>query len=104
MNRTAKASARMRALTKAMAKEVGTLRATLRAIDASPGETHKGDRKSKYTFKGTYESTLRLLDDEVRHLSATDLVIQLKMDDRDIPAVAPAVPCGVHAAAGRRPR
>lgn len=61
------------------------MKATFRPIDQWSGEpTPAWKRKSKYTFKGTYDSTLRLLDDELRHLNAAELVIQLEMGERDI--------------------
>jgi hypothetical protein len=61
------------------------MRVTFRPIDQWPGEpTPAYQRKSKYTFKGTYDSTLRLLDDELRHLDAEGLVIQLEMAEKDI--------------------
>jgi hypothetical protein len=62
------------------------MKATFRPIDSWPnGEYTKPYlRKSRYTFKGNYSSTLELLEKELGQLGAREVVIQLELNESDI--------------------
>lgn len=58
---------------------------TFRPIKVWPDGWQDPRRKrSSNPFKATYAATLRLLDSELRHLSATDVTLQVAASDRDM--------------------
>ena len=56
-----------------------------RPIERWPVErTPSHKRRSKWTFKAPWSNTLQLLEDELRHLRATNIVIQADVSEGDI--------------------
>jgi hypothetical protein len=47
-------------------------------------ETPAGKRRSKWTFKASWSDTVDLLERELRHLRAKDVVLQLDVQEKDI--------------------
>lgn len=61
------------------------LAATFRPWHAWPkAPTPAGDRLSRYRFKAKWSATLDLLEHELGALGATDIVVQLALQERDI--------------------
>lgn len=59
--------------------------ARFRALDVWPYETTRpGDRRSRWTFKASWQSTLNLLDRELYYLRARDVVIECGLRPSDI--------------------
>ncbi|NNG20517.1 molecular chaperone DnaJ [Naumannella sp. ID2617S] len=61
------------------------LRYTVRPITGWDGpRTDHVNRRSRHTFKASWSSTLDLLERELDHLSASEVVLQADVRDRDI--------------------
>lgn len=61
------------------------LAATFRPWHAWPGKpTPSHERLSRYRFKATWSSTLDLLEYELGRLDATDIIVRLALEERDI--------------------
>lgn len=61
-----------------------TMRVTFRPLRWSGPETPADQRYSRRIFKAGWSSTLQLLDDELWHLSARDVVAELDVDESRI--------------------
>lgn len=61
------------------------MKCTFRPLVAWSGPaTPAGRRRSRYTFKGSWQSTLDLLDRELRHLGAHNVVIEADFREQDL--------------------
>lgn len=60
-----------------------TLDVRFRPMPVWPHATTKS-RRSSHTFKATWASTLKILEHELRHLRATDVIIGCGLRDQDI--------------------
>lgn len=58
--------------------------ARFRPIDLWPGSTTAARRRSRWTFKASWSNTLDLLDRELRHLQATNIVVGCGLREQDI--------------------
>lgn len=54
---------------------------TFRPIDHWPGELRADHDRKGSPFKASYNDTLRLLDDELRHLDGRNVVLQLAIEE-----------------------
>lgn len=57
---------------------------TFRPIDRWPGELRPDHERKSSPFKASYNDTLRLLDDELRHLEARNIVVQLALSEAEL--------------------
>lgn len=57
--------------------------ARFRPISIRPNRPTR-QRRSRWTFKASWQSTLNLLDRELRHLDARNIVIGCGLRERDI--------------------
>jgi hypothetical protein len=58
--------------------------ARFRPIPVWPGPTPADQRRSRWTFKAGWQSTLDLLDRELRHLGASNIMIGCGLREQDI--------------------